>query len=103
MTGMVGGVAYAKQQATSAVPSELSVTQGLLNQIDSQLGVLHTEVTDLYRVFNMALREPQDEAGGLNGGTPVYDSPLLRRLSSQDDAIREIREVIADLKSRSVL
>lgn len=95
-TGRISG-----NTETQAV-SEYSATVGLLDQIDSQLGVLHTEVSDLFRVFNPALRDPQD-TGENASPRPSYDAPLLRRLASQDDAIREIRRVVEDLKSRSVL
>jgi len=101
-----GGSDVKSLSGTSAtvavVDSDYSVTQSLLDQIDSQLGVLHTEVTDLYRVFNSALRDPQD-TGENASPRPGYDAPLLRRLASQDDAIRDIRRVIEDLKARSVL
>lgn len=104
--GVVGGSETAKVARPSGpVASQdaaYSATASLLDQIDAQLAALHVEATELFHTFGPVLSE-NGSGSTDDSARPGYAAPLLRRLASQSDALTAIRDVIVELKTRSVL
>lgn len=105
--GVVGGSETAKAAARPSGPvaqqdAPYSATASLLDQIDAQLAALHVEATELFHTFGPVLSE-NGSGSTDDSARPGYAAPLLRRLASQSDALTVIRDVIVELKTRSVL
>lgn len=105
--GVVGGSETAKVARPSGPVAQqdaapYSATASLLDQIDAQLAALHVEATELFHTFGPVLSE-NGSGSTDDSARPGYAAPLLRRLASQSDALTVIRDVIVELKTRSVL